>query len=124
MKLEPWMVYLWGTIDAINGLLLAIGIVLLVAAFFLALAGFDTDIMLSDEDEREGAKKWMRRCMILSIPAWLAFTLMPNSKTLAIMVVAPAIVNSKPIQQDIPEIYAVAIDALKTKLKESGGIEK
>lgn len=41
------------------------------------------------------------------------WTLTPNTKTLAAMYVVPSIVNSKAIQQDVPEIYNLAIEKLK-----------
>ena len=42
--------------------------------------------------------------------------MLPSSKTVAMMVVVPAISQSKAIQQDLPDIYNMAIDALKAQL--------
>lgn len=40
-------------------------------------------------------------------------TVTPDTKTLATMYLAPAIVNSEAIQKDVPEIYNLAVEKLK-----------
>lgn len=42
--------------------------------------------------------------------------LLPSSKTIALMYVLPEIANSKVMQQDVPELYDMAIKALKDQL--------
>jgi len=46
----------------------------------------------------------------------LAATLMPSTKTLCAMFVVPAIVNSQAVQKDFPELYALAVEKLKSQL--------
>ena len=42
--------------------------------------------------------------------------LVPSSKTVAMMVVIPAIAQSKVVQKDLPDIYDIAVTALKGAL--------
>ena len=55
-------------------------------------------------------------CAVLGMIAGLFHALMPSSKTVALMVVVPAIVNSQPVQKDLPEIYNAGIQMLKEKM--------
>lgn len=43
----------------------------------------------------------------------------PSKNAVAMMYVIPAIAKSKVVQEDIPEIYNAAIEALKNNLKEA-----
>jgi hypothetical protein len=47
----------------------------------------------------------------------LVVTLTPSSKTFALMVVLPRLADSQFIQKDAPDIYKLAIDALKKQLQ-------
>ena len=46
----------------------------------------------------------------------LLVTAAPSTKTIAVMYAVPAIVNSKPVQQDLPELYQMGVEALKAQL--------
>ena len=48
---------------------------------------------------------------------FLAYAI-PNTKTLCAMYALPAIVNSKVVQNDFPELYDIALQATKGKLQE------
>ena len=48
---------------------------------------------------------------------FLAYAI-PNTKTLCAMYALPAIVNSKVVQTDFPELYDIALQATKGKLQE------
>ena len=70
---------------------------------------------LSDCDESA------KRPFYFSVFATFVFTILsvftPSSKTLAMMVVIPEIAHSKVVQQDLPDIYNAAVEALKSQLK-------
>ena len=57
-----------------------------------------------------------KRSIAIGIPILTAWALMPSSKTIAAMVIAPAIANSEVIKRDIPDIYEAAISKLKEAL--------
>jgi len=52
--------------------------------------------------------------------ALLATALLPSSRTIAAMYVLPRIAESRVIQTDLPELYDMAIGALKDQLSEHG----
>lgn len=45
-----------------------------------------------------------------------ASVLMPSSKTIAMMVIIPKLAESKALQQDIPELYDLALKSLKEQI--------
>ena len=52
------------------------------------------------------------------IATFLLATAIPSTKTLCMMYALPAIVNSKVVQNDFPELYDIALQATKEKLQE------
>lgn len=108
MTLSPWIIYLWGIADGIKGVT-GVGAALLIIATFI----FVLIKILEDEDN---ALKAAIASAMLAVVLALFSALTPSSKTIAVMVVAPAIVNSEPIQKDLPELYKAAKDALMSTL--------
>lgn len=129
MQLSPWLIYLWGIADSLFGLFLAIAIVSGVTAFVVAVTiafarsnnTMYPSLYANLDPDAVAARRWpiVRRVGICAAMFALIAALTPSSKTIAIMVVAPAIVNSEPIQKDLPEIYNLAKDALKDALAPS-----
>lgn len=115
MTISPWLIYLWGIADQIRTTSIILMILLVFASFvFLLVWGF-----CMDEGDEEGATSWMKRVQKVGFMAILSAILaafLPSSKTIAVMVVLPAIVNSEPIQKDLPDLYRIAVDALKDQL--------
>lgn len=68
----------------------------------------------------ESGKKLWTKFGIPSISLFLiSFPLSyatPSTKTVAVMYAVPAIVNSKPVQQDLPELYQMGVEVLKAQL--------
>ena len=60
-------------------------------------------------------KKFLKIIACVASVSGLATAFIPSTKTLATMVVIPAIANSDVLQKDMPELYNLA----KEKLKES-----
>lgn len=113
MTLSPWIIYLWGIADSINN----------AAHFFSVGSGIATLVCTVcylackyDNDERGVEVLPIKTVWVIFLAAFSINVAFPSSKTIAVMVVAPAIVNSAPIQKDLPELYKVAKDALMSTL--------
>jgi len=109
MTLSPWLIYIWGISDSIKEAAhffsFASGIVAVICTFIYLYCKYDKD--------EHGAKILPFKTVWVIFLASLFFNVAwPSSKTIAVMVVAPAIVNSEPIQKDLPELYKAAKDAL------------
>ena len=64
-------------------------------------------------------KNPITKSMITGIIAtFLLATAVPSTKTLCMMYALPAIVESKAVQTDFPELYNIALQATKEKLQE------
>lgn len=102
MTLSPWIIYLWGIADNISSLFEVSAIATVITAVVLFLRA-----ICEGESLKPGT---VTAIVALCFGAFWVVT--PSSKTVAVMVVAPAIVNSEPIQKDLPELYKAAKDAL------------
>lgn len=116
MNISAFTIYLWQLADtlvenakgATFGFLVA-GLIALCLYFAAKQDGKDT----------AGAwKKWSNRFFAVTTIVFLVATFTPSSKTIAMMVVIPAIANSELVQRDIPELYKAAIGALKEKVSQ------
>ena len=74
------------------------------------------DTVCDNEKTQDALLKWAKRLPFGAMVLWVLFALTPSSKTIAMMVVIPKIVDSKVVQQDLPEIYDLALKALKEQL--------
>jgi len=119
MTISPWLVYFWGQADAIREGLLAfsLGVIPMFVGF-----GFIAFMVLMISDRKTNLFKTLKtHLIVVAIVALLSGTasmLLPSSKTISLMVIVPAIVNSQPIQKDIPELYTLGVQALKEKMYE------
>lgn len=141
MKIDALTIYLWQLADSIHHASLSfwiIGTILGIVFMILSLiaksnaadAAIDAARYSGSDNKKELAKvqeetKWAAltgkvsyRLMIVGILGMLTRTLAPSSDTIAMMVVIPAIVDSKIVQQDLPELYNAAVGALKDSLKQ------
>lgn len=125
MKLSPFVVYLILQADMIR-LFLCLSLCgpagLLAFVRFLCYIGYD----VASPSEKKEAKERLEKCQSwrtiirLCVSGLLVLGFIPGTRTIAAMVIAPAIVNSKVVQSDIPELYDLAVTALKQSLgKES-----
>lgn len=116
--MTPFTIYLWGIADNVHDMISFAAIVSLVAGMLASIFVF---IALSEGVDKE-EKVFLKR-LLKSILSFAAFSsilsaLTPDSKTVAAMVVIPAIAQSEAIQKDAPELYKMAIDRLKETLAE------
>ncbi len=117
MQISPWLIYLWGQVDtwlSVFGFLAGICSIIGLAGSIVTRLFADSDF--PNRNEAGCIRKIFLGILIFGIFSIGVRLLVPNSKTIATMVVLPAIVNSQPIQKDLPEIYDIAIKALKEKL--------
>ena len=103
--------YLWGIVDELKlvcGFLASVCLLLLIASRIIA-----------DCESRGDSKNqlgYRKSLIVTGAIALLVGVFLPNSKTIAVMVVVPALVESKAIQKDLPELYDMGIKALKSSL--------
>lgn len=69
---------------------------------------------------RTAAYKWTKRlALVCSLSAALV-ALLPSTKTLAAMLVIPAVMNSETVQKEAGELYTMAKTALEEAVKPEG----
>jgi hypothetical protein len=101
-------VYLWTRMDGIHNTFN------FIAVCSGLLLGFGVSLLLISEDERPKTfTKWI--AVVFGLNAFLC-VVVPDSKDYAMIKVIPRLVNSKAIQVDAPELYDIAIKALKEKI--------
>lgn len=112
MNITPLTIYLWQLADrVINVSMPIIGVTAILAFVFFGIGS----------DMSGTTQKNLIRAGVASIVACLLsvviYTITPSSNTIAMMVVIPRISESKVIQQDVPDIYNAAVEAIKNQLK-------
>lgn len=137
MNISALTIYLWQLADKIASASSGIAVVLSVAAIIYGIitlinihsVGYWKGLMERTEDrnyteELKGAESLLGHARPLfkltfftSVFLWIVVTLIPSSNTVAMMVVIPKIAESKAIQQDLPDLYNAAVEALKASLK-------
>lgn len=138
MNITPLTIYFWQLADRISPCFLTFSILFGIASIILMIIHACWCADLSDykakkknNSERENywdddiAKhetlvKWTAKWkLFLPVSIVLGFlsALSPCSNTIAMMVVIPEIAKSKMMQQDLPDIYNAAVQALKDQLQ-------
>lgn len=107
------LIYLVGIVDSIKNLLLICTICLAVYSLVAKILNVENCSEKGDDDYTGGGKASLISAIILS----LILTFIPSSKVLATMIILPEIANSEVIKKDLPEIYNLAVEKLKTELK-------
>ena len=112
--MEWWHVYLWTRLDALRAVSFIITGVYMIA-FVISCICWAVNLGQYLEEERAKAIQaikvtWFAWLMLLVV-IWI-----PSSKDFALIYVLPKVAESKVIQQDVPEIYDMAMDKLKDML--------
>jgi len=122
MNITPLTIYLWQLADSIRDastLFSHAGAVILGIIMFVGTMAY-----CIEEEARLVASKILKWGGLLGGPVLILSMLVtcftPTSKTVAMMVVIPAIAESKVIQEDLPDIYNAAVEALKGAIKPDG----
>lgn len=115
MKIDSLTIYLWQLADSLRSTFqgfTSAAAIPAVILFVASLMGYD----LIEKDFLSSMRKWGRRLIIISAALGILQAMIPSSNTIAMMVVIPKIAESKVIQQDLPEMYDIAIKALKEQI--------
>lgn len=118
MSITPFQIYLWQQLDSListcGSVVIWMTIISVIGAAILAAMRCDGE--LSDIALSKSAKVYkFFVCPFLFITLVL-YAFLPTSKTVAMMIAIPAIIDSKPIQKDLPDVYNMALEALKNQI--------
>lgn len=106
--INPWFLYLWTRLDALNFIFgFGGGMLLLAHLFYIPVWG---ECAVETEPT---VIKWFKRTLSASIIMILLFVAIPTKKDAAVIYIIPKIVNNETIQQEAGELYKIAKDALK-----------
>lgn len=113
--MTPLNIYLWQTADK---LLMAsvVTTVILGSVFVFGMSFFSSEGSRLKKEEAAFVVKTLKLLGALTFISFASAILIPSSKTIALMYVLPEIANSKVMQQDVPELYDMAVKALKDQL--------
>ena len=115
--ITPFMVYVVLQMNSINGLLLFMALITAASTLlFLILRASWSPCSYTDED-RIAYEKWLRRSLISAAIAGIILGLSPSSKTLAAMLILPALTSEeviKPVGKELKELYDLAKDGLRS----------
>ncbi len=119
MNITPLTIYLWQMADQIKGSLMFIAIPSLIVCVIAFVCRLNCDEGSAEPDVKERAACWrvLRWFLPTLAVSALLLNIIPNSKTVAMMVIVPKLAESRIIQTDIPELYDVAVQALKEAIK-------
>jgi hypothetical protein len=110
MEISPFTVYLWQQADSFVSFAVGTSIALVALAMLISMINYC----------EHGLDKPMPKSFSVFLSCALVLAcfgaLTPSSKTIAMMYAVPAIVNSKVVQEDLPEIYQMGVDSLKKQL--------
>jgi hypothetical protein len=119
MHISPWLIYFWQLADkvVVTSAILTI-VTLLFCLIFTVVSAAETEHKVDEwcKTHRKSRRPTIFRSLITGITLLLFSVATPSSKTIALMVVVPQLVDSKIIQQDLPDIYNLAVDTLKSEL--------
>lgn len=116
--ITPFQIYLWGIADKALGMSLCVVIIsatALMLVFMTSAATFNTDP--DAESVGKHLKGAVKPLVVIIAISGLCATAIPDSRTIAAMLVLPAIAESEVIKKDLPEIYSMAVERLKESLK-------
>lgn len=123
MNISPLTIYLWQLADRLSSgisqvivILMTLGVALLIASAFGGIENQSSSGNIAKDETIASLRTWARRLMVISgilVPAWVAT---PSSSTIAMMVIIPKLAESKAVQTDLPDLYDLAIKALKEQI--------
>lgn len=123
--MTPFNIYIWQQADAFKSIFSPFGFLGWLSLVLLGISAIVRMAYVSDEGDNpedpflktlKPVQRWLAGVASTGITLTLLAAAIPSSKTIALMVALPAIAKSEPIQQDLPEIYQLAKEALKEQL--------
>lgn len=118
MTITPTTMYWLTRLDGLTSLFSTITVLGLLCLIIAVPAFF---VCKYDDTSDEMSKNLTRAAIRLITPIWLFCALgalfLPTTKEMAMIYVVPQITESRVVQQDIPELYDLGVQALKDWLK-------
>lgn len=115
--ITPFQIYLIMQLDSLNGVAIFLSILSGVACLVGCIMYIvNIDLAPKYDDNKayyETGHKLMRVARWPFVIALAAATLLPSSKTMAAMIILPAIVNNEKVQQEAGELYKIAKEGLR-----------
>ncbi len=123
--MNPFLIYLWGIADSASSLFAGVALAVVIITIVSLIIG----AIVLIESDFEGqllpiATKIGTWGIGIAATSAVLSVLIPDSKTIAAMVIIPAIVESEVIREDLPELYDAAMSKLKSELGIAPEIEK
>ena len=118
--MSAWTVYWLFKLDSINFVLILFAIFTGIGTLFLTL--FKIGAEVNDDDEVKKACKLAKPIPIIFAVCLLLSTLLPDTKTMAAIIVLPKIASAENLEtvgKDAGDIYTLAMQRLKDALGES-----
>ena len=125
--ISPWTIYWIMQLDTILGAVIVLAVVSGVSlGCFVLIGTFNASAskvcpeMESSKKEARAAATCFRMTKLISpffVIFFLAGVLTPNAKTVAAMILIPAIANNETVQNEASEIYQLAKDGLRELVK-------
>lgn len=107
--MSPWLIYAFGQVDNVREVLGMLSLVGVIGCGAAHMVGYI---------EGQDVPRWIRGVAVGSVLAGLVALVLPSSRTIALMYVLPRVADSEVIQRDAPELYRLAVDALKSELSD------
>lgn len=138
MNISPFTIYLWQLCDRITPALIVFGILLSIATVIMfichltgkGIAGDQRAMSVEyphDKAEHEAKaaeadayaelmRRYWSKTVVGAVLLIGGAVAIPSSNTVAMMVIIPEIAQSKMVQQDLPDLYNAAVEALKNNI--------
>tara|TARA_R110000737_G_C14620887_1_gene493079 strand:- start:1311 stop:1676 length:366 start_codon:yes stop_codon:yes gene_type:complete len=110
-----WIIYLIGIIENLQHALVGLALVSFVPIVIFSIGYCETS---KDQDSRDFkmCKGVLRKVVPTFFILVILASLIPSQKVLALMVIAPAIVENEEIQEEFKDIYSLAKQGLEEML--------
>jgi len=106
-------------LDEVKLLLESTGAIIFIFVI-MVLGGF----LLNYIDANEKIPLWHKVCSLTLIPMVIfsifASVLLPSTKQMAVIIIAPKLINNEVLKDDLKELYGLAKDELKDLIKKKG----
>ena len=124
MNITAFNMYLLTRLDYIR-LLLWVGVTVSVITLVIVLANvyvFNERYYDSEEQDKTGMQ-WTKRCAIMFSICMLGIAFVPSTKDMLAIFGVPALLQSRAVQKDLPDLYGKLVERLMKQLdtpKEKG----
>lgn len=111
MNLTSFNLYLITRLDPIHVFLLAVATAAVGAIGFLAMYFFIIPLSV-DPDDKPVFLQWTKRMLAVATGCLLLSSFIPSTNDMLLILGVPAVLQSKAVQKDLPELYSKVIERL------------